>query len=62
MPRKRSARAVTAASCVIEIDDVFDATIAPGFAIASILAQDLDLDRRVLGRRLDHEVDAASSS
>jgi hypothetical protein len=37
MPRKRSARAVTAASCVIEIDDVFDAMIAPGFASASIL-------------------------
>ena len=30
MPTKRSGRDVTAASCVIEIDDVFDARSAPG--------------------------------
>ncbi len=32
---KRSPRCVTAASWVIEIDEVFDATTAPFFAISS---------------------------
>ena len=37
MPRKRSGRFVTAASCVIEIDDVLVARIASGFAMPSAL-------------------------
>jgi hypothetical protein len=35
MPRTRSARRAAAPSVVIEIDEVFDARIASGFAIAA---------------------------
>ncbi len=35
MPMKRSGREVAAASCVIEIDEVLEATITSGAAIAS---------------------------
>ena len=58
-PRKRSGRGMTAASDVIEIDDVFDAMSASALASASDLPQDLELELEVLGGGLDDEVAAA---
>ena len=56
MPMKRSGRSVTAASRVIEIDEVLLARIAPGCRLGSRLREDLALDLLVLGRRLDHQI------
>jgi hypothetical protein len=51
-PRNSADRDVTAASVVIEIDDVFDAIQRAGLRQLVDVAQDRSLSR-VLGRRLD---------
>ena len=53
MPMKRSGRFVAAASRVIEIEDVFEARIAPGRQIRVEAAEELLLDGLVLDDRLD---------
>ena len=55
-------RRSTAASCVIEIDDVFDARSASGFAMRVDLRRMLELELEVLGGRLDDEVALARAS
>ena len=62
MPRNRAGSRTTAASAVIEIDDVFDARIASGIASASTCLQDPQLELEVFGRRLDDQVRAARAS
>ena len=59
MPMKRSGRSVTAASRVIEIEEVLLAMIAPGFRLRHQAGEDLALELLVLGRGLDHEVAVA---
>ena len=56
---KRSGRSVTAASRVIEIEEVLLARIAPGLQMRQKAGEDLALELLVLGRRLDHQVAVA---
>ncbi len=51
-----SGRSVVAASRVIEIDEVLEATIASGFRTAHRSIEDLALDLFLLGRGLDDQV------
>ncbi len=56
MPITRSGREVTEASLVIEIEEVFDARIAPAGSALSMPRKMAELDLEVLRRGLDREV------
>ena len=56
MPMNFSGRSVEAARRVIEIDEVFEATIASGFSDRAEIVEDLALDLFLFDRGFDHEV------